>query len=164
MATADRGAARRKRHTRIRLHLAGTVERPRLAVFRSNTQIYAQVIDDTVGRTLVNNMVVGVSDGFRKELEIVGVGYRATAQGSNRLELALGYSHPVRFEAPAGVDFEVPAATRISVLGIDKQLVGQVAANIRSLRKPEPYKGKGVRYAGEHIRRKAGKAAAGASR
>jgi large subunit ribosomal protein L6 len=108
-------------------------------------------------RTLVNNMVVGVSDGFRKELEIVGVGYRATAQGSNRLELALGYSHPVRFEAPAGVDFEVPAATRISVLGIDKQLVGQVAANIRSLRKPEPYKGKGVRYAGERIIRKAGK-------
>src|SRR3954452_14371192 len=108
-------------------------------------------------RTLVNNMVVGVSDGFRKELEIVGVGYRATAQGSNRLELALGYSHPVRFEAPPGVDFEVPAATRISVLGIDKQLVGQVAANIRSLRKPEPYKGKGVRYAGERIIRKAGK-------
>jgi len=108
-------------------------------------------------RTLINNMVVGVSDGFRKELEIVGVGYRATAQGSNRLELALGYSHPVRFEAPPGVDFEVPAATRISVLGIDKQLVGQVAANIRSLRKPEPYKGKGVRYAGERIIRKAGK-------
>jgi large subunit ribosomal protein L6 len=108
-------------------------------------------------RTLVNNMVVGVSDGFRKELEIVGVGYRATAQGSAQLELALGYSHPVRFQAPDGVTFEVPAATRVSVLGIDKQLVGQVAANIRSLRKPEPYKGKGVRYAGERIIRKAGK-------
>jgi large subunit ribosomal protein L6 len=108
-------------------------------------------------RTLVNNMVVGVSDGFRKELEIVGVGYRATAQGSGQLELALGYSHPVRFQAPDGVTFEVPAATRVSVLGIDKQLVGQVAANIRSLRKPEPYKGKGVRYAGERIIRKAGK-------
>jgi large subunit ribosomal protein L6 len=108
-------------------------------------------------RTLVNNMVVGVSDGFRKDLEIVGVGYRATAQGANRLELALGYSHPVRFEAPDGVTFEVPSATRVSILGIDKQLVGQVAANIRSLRKPEPYKGKGVRYAGERIIRKAGK-------
>jgi large subunit ribosomal protein L6 len=108
-------------------------------------------------RSLVNNMVVGVSDGFRKELEIVGVGYRATAQSSGQLELALGYSHPVRFEAPDGITFEVPAATRVSVVGIDKQLVGQVAANIRSLRKPEPYKGKGVRYAGERIIRKAGK-------
>ena len=108
-------------------------------------------------RTLISNMVVGVSDGFRKELEIVGVGYRATAQGPDQVELALGYSHPVRFEAPAGVTFEVPAATRVNVVGIDKQLVGQVAANIRSLRKPEPYKGKGVRYAGERIIRKAGK-------
>ena len=108
-------------------------------------------------RTLVNNMVVGVSDGFRKELEIVGVGYRATAQGPDQVELALGYLAPGRFEAPAGMTFEVPAATRVSVVGIDKQLVGQVAANIRSLRKPEPYKGKGVRYAGERIIRKAGK-------
>ncbi|MDH4146742.1 MAG: 50S ribosomal protein L6 [Acidimicrobiia bacterium] len=109
-------------------------------------------------RSLVNNMVVGVSDGFRRELEIVGVGYRATAQGDARLELALGFSHPVSVEAPAGITFEVPAATRIAVVGIDKQLVGQVAANIRSLRKPEPYKGKGIRYAGERIIRKAGKA------
>jgi large subunit ribosomal protein L6 len=108
-------------------------------------------------RTLVNNMVVGVSQGFRKDLEIIGVGYRATAQGDNKLELALGFSHPVRVEAPAGITFEVPAATRIGVVGIDKQAVGQVAANIRSIRKPEPYKGKGIRYVGEYVIRKAGK-------
>ncbi len=110
-------------------------------------------------RTLVSNMVVGVTEGFSKELEIVGVGYRATAQGPTTLELALGFSHPVRVEAPEGVTFEVPAPTRITVRGIDKESVGQVAANIRKLRKPEPYKGKGVRYAGEVVRRKAGKAA-----
>ena len=108
-------------------------------------------------RTLVNNMVVGVSQGFRKDLEIIGVGYRATAQGDNKLELSLGFSHPVRVEAPAGITFEVPAATRIGVIGIDKQAVGQVAANIRSIRKPEPYKGKGIRYVGEYVIRKAGK-------
>ena len=110
-------------------------------------------------RSLVNNMVVGVSAGFTKELEIVGVGYRATAQGPNRIELALGFSHPVHVDAPAGITFEVPAPTRIAVKGIDKELVGQVAANIRKIRKPEPYKGKGVRYAGEYVQRKAGKAA-----
>ena len=110
-------------------------------------------------RSLVNNMVVGVTQGFQKELEIVGVGYRAAAQGPTTLELALGFSHPVRVEAPEGVTFEVPAPTRITVRGIDKEAVGQVAANIRKLRKPEPYKGKGVRYAGEVVRRKAGKAA-----
>ncbi len=108
-------------------------------------------------RTLVNNMVLGVSSGFRKELEIIGVGYRATAQGDNKLELALGFSHPVRVEAPAGITFEVPAATRVNVIGIDKQQVGQVAADIRSIRKPEPYKGKGIRYVGEYVIRKAGK-------
>ena len=108
-------------------------------------------------RTLVSNMVVGVSDGFRKELEIVGVGYRATAQGADRVELALGFSHPVRVQAPAGITFEVTAANRLGVVGIDRQLVGQVAADIRALRKPEPYKGKGVRYAGERVIRKAGK-------
>ena len=107
-------------------------------------------------RTLVSNMVVGVTDGFAKELEIVGVGYRAEAQGQN-LRLALGFSHPVIVEAPAGISFEIPAQTRVIVKGIDKELVGQVAANIRSIRKPEPYKGKGVRYAGERILRKAGK-------
>ncbi|MEY2418993.1 MAG: large subunit ribosomal protein [Actinomycetota bacterium] len=110
-------------------------------------------------RSLVNNMVVGVSAGFSKELDIVGVGYRATAQGPNKIELALGFSHPVHVDAPAGITFEVPAPTKIVVKGIDKELVGQVAANIRKIRKPEPYKGKGVRYANEVVRRKAGKAA-----
>jgi large subunit ribosomal protein L6 len=110
-------------------------------------------------RSLVNNMVIGVTVGFNKDLEIVGVGYRATARGDNQLELALGFSHPVVVDAPNGVTFEVPAPTRISVRGIDKELVGQVAANIRQIRKPEPYKGKGVRYAGERVIRKAGKAA-----
>jgi large subunit ribosomal protein L6 len=108
-------------------------------------------------RSLVNNMVVGVTDGFTKELEIIGVGYRATAKGADALDLALGFSHPVVVNAPAGVTFEVPAPNRISVKGSDKELVGQVAADIRKLRKPEPYKGKGVRYLGEHVVRKAGK-------
>jgi len=109
-------------------------------------------------RSLVNNMVVGVTNGFTKDLEIVGVGYRATAQGPNKIELALGFSHTVPVEAPPGVSFEVPVPTRITVSGMDKEQVGQVAADIRSLRKPEPYKGKGVRYAGEFVQRKAGKA------
>jgi len=110
-------------------------------------------------RSLVNNMIVGVSDGFTKELEIVGVGYRAQASGPNALDLQLGFSHPVHFTAPDGVTFEVPAPTRITVRGHDKQVVGQVAADIRKIRKPEPYKGKGIRYAGERIVRKAGKSA-----
>ena len=109
-------------------------------------------------RTLVNNMVLGVTNGYQKELEIVGVGYRAEAQGPNRLRLALGFSHPIEVQAPEGIDFEVPVPTRILVKGIDKEKVGQVAANIRELRKPEPYKGKGVRYSGERVLRKAGKA------
>ena len=110
-------------------------------------------------RSLVANMVTGVSAGFTKELEIVGVGYRATAKGPNALELALGFSHPVVVDAPEGITFEVPVPTRIIVKGIDKERVGQVAADIRKLRKPEPYKGKGVRYANERVQRKAGKAA-----
>jgi large subunit ribosomal protein L6 len=110
-------------------------------------------------RSLVNNMVVGVTAGFTKELEIVGVGYRAAAPSPTRLDLALGFSHPVAVDAPDGISFEVPVPTRIIVKGIDKELVGQVAANIRKIRKPEPYKGKGVRYAGEVVQRKAGKAA-----
>jgi len=110
-------------------------------------------------RTLIANMVIGVSDGFSKELEIVGVGYRAQAQGTNAIELSVGFSHTVRVDAPEGVTFEVPQPTRIVVRGHDKQLVGQVAADIRKIRKPEPYKGKGIRYAGEHVRRKAGKSA-----
>ena len=109
-------------------------------------------------RSLVNNMVVGVTDGFSKELEIVGVGYRATPQGDRLIELALGFSHPVKVEAPDGITFEVPVPTRVIVRGIDKEKVGQVAADIRAIRKPEPYKGKGVRYAGERVQRKAGKA------
>jgi len=110
-------------------------------------------------RSLVANMVTGVSAGFTKELEIVGVGYRANAKGPNTVELALGYSHPVVVDAPEGITFEVPVPTRIIVKGIDKEKVGQVAADIRKLRKPEPYKGKGVRYANERVIRKAGKAA-----
>ena len=108
-------------------------------------------------RSLVNNMVIGVTDGFTKDLEIVGVGYRATAAGPTVVDLALGFSHPVKVQAPEGITFEVPAPNRISVRGTDKELVGQVAADIRKLRKPEPYKGKGVRYAGEFVARKAGK-------
>ncbi|MEM9200998.1 MAG: 50S ribosomal protein L6 [Actinomycetota bacterium] len=110
-------------------------------------------------RSLIQNMIVGVNEGFIKELQIQGVGYRATAKGSNALELALGFSHPVSIEAPEGIEFEVPAQTQILVKGIDKQLVGQVAADIRKWRKPEPYKGKGIRYKDERVIRKAGKAA-----
>jgi large subunit ribosomal protein L6 len=108
-------------------------------------------------RTLVNNMVVGVTDGYRKSLEITGVGYRAAKVGE-KLQLNLGYSHPIEIAPPQGISFEVENPTHLSVVGIDKELVGQVAAQVRSTRKPEPYKGKGVRYAGEYIRRKAGKA------
>jgi large subunit ribosomal protein L6 len=108
-------------------------------------------------RTLVNNMVVGVTDGYRKGLEITGVGYRATLNG-RKLTLNLGYSHPVEIDPPEGISFEVENPTRLAVVGIDKELVGQIAAKVRATRKPEPYKGKGVRYAGERIRRKAGKA------
>ncbi len=112
-----------------------------------------------LSRSLVANMVAGVTEGFSKELEIVGVGYRCTAKGPTALELALGFSHPVFVDAPDGITFEVPLPTRIVVKGMDKEKVGQVAADIRKLRKPEPYKGKGVRYAGERVLRKAGKAA-----
>lgn len=108
-------------------------------------------------RTLINNMVLGVTEGYEKKLEIHGTGYRVLAKGSN-LEFALGYSHPITVEPPAGITFAVENQTRFSVQGIDKQLVGEVAANIRKLRKPDPYKAKGIRYAGEHIRRKVGKA------
>ena len=112
-----------------------------------------------LSRSLVANMVSGVTEGYTKELEIVGVGYRCMAKGPDALELALGFSHPVFVNAPEGITFEVPLPTRIVVKGMDKEKVGQVAADIRKLRKPEPYKGKGVRYAGERVLRKAGKAA-----
>lgn len=109
-------------------------------------------------RALVQNMVTGVTEGYEKKLEIVGVGYRVIAKGPKQLEFNLGFSHPVIVDAPEGVTFAVESQTKFSVLGIDKQAVGEVAANIRKIRKPEPYKGKGVRYAGENIRRKVGKA------
>jgi large subunit ribosomal protein L6 len=109
-------------------------------------------------RTLVSNMVVGVTEGYEKKLEIVGVGYRVLSKGPTQLEFQLGYSHSIIFDAPEGITFTVEGPTKLGVVGIDKQLVGETAAKIRKLRKPEPYKGKGVRYAGEHIRRKVGKA------
>jgi large subunit ribosomal protein L6 len=110
-----------------------------------------------LSRALINNMVIGVTEGYAKELQAVGVGYRAVLRGST-LELQVGFSHPVTIEAPDGIEFEVPEPTRIFVRGIDKQLVGQVAADIRAVRPPEPYKGKGIRYVDEYVRRKAGKA------
>ncbi|HJA61637.1 MULTISPECIES: 50S ribosomal protein L6 [unclassified Brevibacterium] len=110
-----------------------------------------------LSRTLINNMIVGVTEGYSKALEIVGTGYRVLAKGSN-LEFALGYSHPITVEPPEGISFSVDGQTKVAVHGIDKQLVGETAANIRKLRRPEPYKGKGVRYAGEIVRRKVGKA------
>ena len=142
--------------------LPGTItvrqEDSTLLVERPNDERHNRALHGLT-RSLLNNMVVGVTEGFRKDLEIVGVGYRATAQGDNRIELALGFSHPVHVDAPEGITFDVPAPTRIGVVGIDKEAVGQVAADIRAIRKPEPYKGKGVRYAGERVLRKAGKAA-----
>jgi large subunit ribosomal protein L6 len=127
-----------------------------LVVRRPNEERLSRALHG-LSRTLVANMVVGVTEGYTKHLEIVGTGYRVQARGSD-LEFALGFSHPVPVAAPEGVTFTVETPTRFSVSGIDKQLVGQVAANIRKLRKPDPYKGKGVRYQGETIRRKAGKA------
>lgn len=108
-------------------------------------------------RTLIFNNIIGVTQGYTKELEVVGTGYRVQAKGSN-LEFALGFSHPVFFEAPAGITFAVEGQNKVTITGIDKQLVGETAAKIRKIRPPEPYKGKGIRYAGEHVRRKAGKA------
>jgi large subunit ribosomal protein L6 len=138
-----------------------------ITVRRSDAQLLVERPDDQrsnralhgLTRSLIQNMVTGVTAGFTKELEIVGVGYRATLKSPQQLELALGFSHPVFIDAPEGVSFEVPTPLRIVVKGIDKEAVGQVAADIRRVRKPEPYKGKGVRYAGEVVQRKAGKAA-----
>ena len=112
-----------------------------------------------LSRSLIHNMVVGVTEGFSKNLEINGVGYRAQKQGKN-LNLSLGFSHPVIVEPPKGIEFDVPSPNAITVKGIDKEVVGQIAAEIRGFREPEPYKGKGIKYAGEHIRRKEGKAGA----
>jgi large subunit ribosomal protein L6 len=138
-----------------------------ITVRRSDAQLLVERPDDQranralhgLTRSLIQNMVTGVTAGFTKELEIVGVGYRAMLKSPQQLELALGFSHPVFIDAPDGISFEVPTPLRIVVKGIDKEAVGQVAADIRRVRKPEPYKGKGVRYAGEVVQRKAGKAA-----
>ena len=127
-----------------------------LVVRRPNDERASRALHG-LSRTLVANMVVGVTEGYTKSLEIVGTGYRVQARGSD-LEFSLGFSHPVLVSAPEGVTFDVETPTRFSVSGIDKQLVGEVAANIRRLRRPDPYKGKGVRYQGEVVRRKAGKA------
>jgi large subunit ribosomal protein L6 len=152
-----RGALEQTFSSEMRIQLEDatlTVERP--SDERSHRALHG------LTRTLIANMVEGVTNGFEKRLEIVGVGYRAALKGAD-LEVAAGYSHPVPFPAPDGIEFEVPAPTRIVVRGIDKQLVGEVAAQIRKIRKPEPYKGKGIRYEGEHVRKKAGKAAKGAA-
>ena len=129
----------------------GTLEVTRPDDERQNRALHG------LSRTLVNNMVIGVTDGYSKTLEIVGIGYRVVAKGSD-LEFALGFSHSVLIKAPDGISFNVEAPTRFTVSGVDKQKVGETAAKIRKLRKPDPYKGKGVRYQGEQIRRKAGKA------
>jgi large subunit ribosomal protein L6 len=146
----------------------GTLERDfheRVSISVEDAQAIVSRADDGresralhgLSRALLANMVTGVSEGFRRELEIIGVGYRAAMKGSD-LEMQLGFSHSVPFSAPDGITFEVPEQTKIVVSGIDKEQVGQVAANIRKIRPPEPYKGKGIRYSGEHVRRKAGKA------
>jgi len=127
-----------------------------VTVSRSDDEREARALHG-LSRSLLNNMVLGVSQGFSKELRAEGVGYRANLQG-RRLELQVGFSHPVHIDAPEGINFEVPEPTRIIVSGIDKQLVGQVAADVRRVRPPEPYKGKGIRYVNEYVRRKAGKA------
>jgi large subunit ribosomal protein L6 len=138
--------------------LSITLDEGELTVARADEERESRALHGLF-RSLVANMVTGVTEGYRRGLEIVGVGYRATAQGDRALELAVGYSHTVKVQAPEGITFEVPSNTRIDVVGIDKETVGQVAADIRAIRKPEPYKGKGIRYQGEVVRRKAGKAA-----
>lgn len=134
-----------------------SVDDATVTVVRSDDTTQAKQLHGLT-RSLINNMVIGVSEGFRKDLEIIGVGYRAVAKGPSALELALGYSHSIKVQAPDGVTFDVPEPTKIGVIGIDKAMVGQTAAVIRAHRKPEPYKGKGIRYVGERVIRKAGKA------
>ncbi len=131
-------------------------EESSLVVSRPNDEKESKALHGLV-RSLIQNMVVGVTEGYQKELEIVGVGYRAEARGADKLVLQLGFSHPVEVKAPEGIQFDVPETTRIIVSGIDKQSVGQAAAEIRALKKPEPYKGKGIRYKGEYVMRKATK-------
>jgi large subunit ribosomal protein L6 len=149
--SGSRGTLERSLPPSMRIHVDGgviTVERP------SDTTVHRSLHGLT--RTLLANMVEGVSRGFTRDLDLVGVGFRASKQGQD-LVLTLGYSHPIRYTPPEGVSIEVPAPTQIAISGADKEAVGQVAAKIRSFRKPEPYKGKGILYRGEQIRRKAGK-------
>jgi large subunit ribosomal protein L6 len=149
-----KGSLSRDIHPQMKVEVSGgqvTVQRPSDSKqFKSLHGLY---------RTLINNMVVGVTEGFQKKLEIVGVGYKGEMK-NNKLVLQLGYSHPIVLTPPEGITIEVDGGTRLSISGIDKELVGKVAAKIRSFRPPEPYKGKGVKYEDEHIRRKAGKTAA----
>ena len=147
-----KGTLERTFDTRISFNIEDDV----VEVIRANDERDTRALHG-LSRALLSNMIIGVSEGYKKDLEMVGVGYRASLKGKS-LELLVGFSHPVLIEAPDGVAFDVPETTKISVSGIDKQLVGQVAADIRKVRPPEPYKGKGIRYAGEHVRRKAGKA------
>ena len=141
---------------------------PMMAIKQEGDEIIVTRPDDSrearslhgLTRTLIHNMVLGVSEGFSKKLELVGVGYRATLKGKD-LEMSLGFSHPVKVTPPEGIVFEVPSQTEIVIKGASKEQVGQVAADVRAWRKPEPYKGKGIRYEGEHVRRKLGKAAKG---
>jgi len=134
-----------------------TQEDESLVVHRENDERQSKALHGLM-RSLINNMIIGVTEGYSKQLELVGVGYRVQAKGKTNLEFQLGFSHPVNVSAPDGIEFDVPSPTELNISGIDKQIVGQVAADIRALKKPEPYKGKGIRYAGEHIIRKAGKA------
>lgn len=136
--------------------ISASVEDGQITVTRPNDERESRSLHGLV-RTLIYNNIVGVTEGFAKQLEVVGTGYRVQQKG-NGIELSLGFSHPVQFDAPQGITLEVEGNNKITVRGIDKQVVGETAANIRKLRKPEPYKGKGVRYAGEVVRRKAGKA------
>ncbi|MEX0834381.1 MAG: 50S ribosomal protein L6 [Actinomycetota bacterium] len=148
-----RGSLRREFHKDMRIEKDGDVVR----VKRPSDEDFHRSLHG-LSRTLLANMVEGVTKGYEKRLEIVGVGYRAALKGKD-LELAVGYSHPVVFSQPEGIEFEVPAPNRIVVNGNDKEAVGEIAAEIRKVRKPEPYKGKGIRYEGEYVRKKAGKAA-----
>lgn len=147
-----KGELTRSFHERVSIEVDGdVVTLDRVDETRESKAIHG------LSRALLANMVVGVSEGFSRDLEIQGVGYRAQLKG-NDLELQVGFSHPVTVEAPSGITFDVPEPTRVSISGIDKELVGQVAADVRKVRPPEPYKGKGIRYVGEYVRRKAGKA------
>ncbi|MGH8911791.1 MAG: 50S ribosomal protein L6 [Acidimicrobiia bacterium] len=147
-----KGELNRQFHERVSVSLEdGVATLDRVDDTRESRAIHG------LSRALLANMVAGVSDGFRRDLEIQGVGYRAQLKGKD-LELQVGFSHPVTVSAPAGITFEVPTPTQVSVIGIDKELVGQIAADVRKVRPPEPYKGKGIRYVGEYVRRKAGKA------